>query len=267
MSFLDDRTLDHLRDVVDQPDLSGTRYVLERELGRGGFGVVWAVHDPELGRTVALKVAAAGEARTIARLDHPGIVPVHDAGLLPDGRAFYVMKLVEGVRLDEYRGALNDRLRLFLKICDAVAFAHSRGVLHRDLKPPNIMVGQFGEVYVLDWGMPGTGTPGYVAPEPTQDERSDVFALGAVLRGLVGEERPLLAVVTKAMSQDPGARYASVSEMATDVACYLDRAPVSAYRESVFERGRRFVERNAVLLLLLASYLVVRLVLFFLRFV
>src|SRR6202040_4374571 len=86
----------------------------------------------------------------------PGIVPVHDVGTLADGRVFYAMKFVEGQRLDKHIEAvtsLPDRLRLFLRICDAVAFAHARGVLHRDLKPANVMVGAFGEVLVMDWGL------------------------------------------------------------------------------------------------------------------
>src|SRR5207248_224584 len=92
----------------------------------------------------------------IARLEHPGIVPVHDAGELPDGRFYYAMKLVRGRRLDEEAVRLPElaaRLGLFQKTCEAVAFAHAHGVLHRDLKPQNIMVGEFGEVLVMDWGV------------------------------------------------------------------------------------------------------------------
>jgi serine/threonine protein kinase len=96
------------------------------------------------------------EARVLARLEHPGIVPVHDVGTLADGRVFYTMKFVEGQRLDKFIEGVEfvqDRLRLFLRICEAVAFAHARGVLHRDLKPANVMVGPFGEVLVMDWGL------------------------------------------------------------------------------------------------------------------
>jgi len=81
---------------------------------------------------------------------------VHDVGTLPDGRVFYTMKFVEGQRLDQYIESLAsapDRLRIFLRICDAVAFAHARGVLHRDIKPANVMIGSFGEVLVMDWGL------------------------------------------------------------------------------------------------------------------
>jgi eukaryotic-like serine/threonine-protein kinase len=150
------------------PDLSGTRFVLGVELGRGGMGSVWEAEDPDLGRSVAIKVldlpdeagTLAGrlrrEARVLARLEHPGIVPVHDVGSLPDGRPFYAMKLVRGEGLDAHAArlaTLPERLRLFLRVCEPVAFAHSRGVIHRDLKPENVMVGPFGEVLVLDWGI------------------------------------------------------------------------------------------------------------------
>ncbi len=166
--FVPDGVLDHLGDVSDAPDLTGTRYRLVRSVGRGGMGAVFAAEDIELGREVAIKVSApsteAGElaerlrreARVIAKLEHPGIVPVHDAGVLPDGRVFYVMKLVRGERLDAWARARPDRrarLRLFQRICEAVAFANARGVVHRDLKPENVMVGEFGEALVMDWGI------------------------------------------------------------------------------------------------------------------
>jgi len=166
--WLSDSALEHLREVADSPDLEGTRYRLVDKLGQGGMGGVFRVEDAALERQVALKVisvadpTSAGsarllqEARVIAKLEHPGIVPVHDAGTLPDGRPYYTMKLVQGKRLDEHiRGVdgLSDRLRIFLRICDAVAFAHAHGVLHRDLKPGNVMVGPFGEVLVMDWGL------------------------------------------------------------------------------------------------------------------
>jgi serine/threonine protein kinase len=132
------------------------------------MGGVYRVQDTALDRQVALKVIRivdssgefAGrllrEARIIAQLEHPGIVPVHDVGSLPDGRVFYTMKLVQGRRLDQHTGELGgvpERLRTFQKICEAVSFAHAHGILHRDLKPQNIMVGPFGEVLVMDWGV------------------------------------------------------------------------------------------------------------------
>ncbi len=168
MKSLSDKAIERLRTGADEPDLAGTRYRLLERVARGGMGVVYAAKDEKLERRVALKVLDVPgtdgdlanrlmrEARVLARLEHPGIVPVHDVGTLADGRVFYTMKFVEGQRLDKFiEGveSVQDRLRLFLRICEAVAFAHARGVLHRDLKPANIMVGPFGEVLVMDWGL------------------------------------------------------------------------------------------------------------------
>ena len=135
--------------------------------GREAWAPCTARTTASLDRDVALKVLARRprrrqaaarlerEAQILARLEHPGIVPVHDAGMLADGRVFYVMKLVRGERLEEARtGApIAEALRLFLRVCETVGFAHAHGVVHRDLKPSNIMVGPFGEVLVLDWGI------------------------------------------------------------------------------------------------------------------
>jgi len=168
MNFLSDQALKRLRDGAEMPDLAGTRYRLLERIARGGMGVVYTAEDENLRRRVALKVLDVPgtdgelrnrlirEARVLAALEHPGIVPVHDVGTLGDGRVFYTMKFVEGNRLDKFIesvASVPDRLRIFLRICDAVAFAHARGVLHRDLKPANIMVGPFGEVLVMDWGL------------------------------------------------------------------------------------------------------------------
>jgi serine/threonine protein kinase/formylglycine-generating enzyme required for sulfatase activity len=147
-------------------------------LGRGGVGEVIRVRDRELGRVVALKVLQPGndrnealvarfleEARITAQLEHPGIVPVHDVGRLPDGRAFFTMKEVQGRGLDELIRDLHEReggdgafpsmrlIDVLHRVATAVAYAHARGVIHRDLKPHNVMVGSFGEVTVLDWGL------------------------------------------------------------------------------------------------------------------
>jgi serine/threonine protein kinase len=208
------------------------------------MGDVFRVEDVTLEREVALKIIPIGEgagqlparllqeARVIARLEHPGIVPVHDAGTLSEGRTYYAMKLVQGKRLDEHvaNAGIADRLRIFLRICDPVAFAHAHGVLHRDLKPANVMVGPFGEVLVMDWGLSkllataegsagtssakqrlssasvhselGTahgsilGTPGYMAPEQGRsetsiDQRADVYSLGAILESLLQDTQPV----------------------------------------------------------------------------
>ncbi|HBY62977.1 MAG TPA: hypothetical protein DEH78_24400, partial [Solibacterales bacterium] len=168
MTWLPDDVVRHLREVCIEPDLSGTRYRLISELGRGGMGVVYLCEDSVLRREVALKVTDdPAEALTLAKLEHPGIIPVHDAGTLPDGRGYYVMKRVVGERLDRHLesvASLAARLRIFQAICQTVAFAHSRGVRNTDLKPANIMVGEFGEVLLIDWGI-RAGTPGFAAPE------------------------------------------------------------------------------------------------------
>jgi serine/threonine-protein kinase len=184
VTWLSDAALDRLREASDWPDLAGTRYEALGVLGRGGMSTVFRAWDRELEREVALKVMSAGaggdgavarlrnEARVLARLEHPGLVPVHDVGTLPDGRVFYVMRLVRGRRLDEHarqERSLPALLRMFERVCEAVAFAHAQGVLHRDLKPANVMVGPFGEVLVLDWGLaklvePDASAPGSARP-------------------------------------------------------------------------------------------------------
>src|SRR5262249_40412233 len=134
------------------------------------MGIVCLARAWALDREVALKIvdrvdegtrsgsaaALAHEARILAQLEHPGIVPVHDFGELPDGRVYYAMRRVRGERLDRWLAAgrdLPDRLTVFLRVCDAVAFAHAHGVVHRDLKPENVMIAEFGDVLVLDWGI------------------------------------------------------------------------------------------------------------------
>lgn len=213
------------------------------------MGDVWRAHDAVLGRKVAFQVVRGRlldhptarerferEARATARLQHPGIVPVYDFGHLPDGRLFYTMKEVHGQTLRALVAGLQEHrtpqgwgrptsgwtfrrlLDVWRQVCDAVAYAHSAGVLHRDLKPDNIMVGAFGEVLVMDWGLvkvldtaplkaddvpmspgltrAGTGTVGFMAPEQARrshDEigsAADIYALCAVLMQLLTGERP-----------------------------------------------------------------------------
>jgi serine/threonine protein kinase len=284
--WLSDDAVARLRVITELPDLGGTRYRVVRELGRGGMGVVYEAHDAELDRAVAMKVMATehaddfaqklrDEARIIARLEHPGIVPVHDAGLLPDGRVFYTMKLVRGARLDAFAAqhGRTELLRVFIRVCEAVAFAHANGAVHRDLKPENVMVGEFGAVLVMDWGTAAiAGTPGYMAPEQHRgepaDARSDVHALGAMLAFLLrasGERVPrrLAAIVAKAMSVEPADRYPDAQALGGDVLRHLDGEPVSAYRENIFELLARWLRRYRALVALIVAYLVMRTIVFF----
>jgi serine/threonine protein kinase len=330
--ILPDSAVHRLRGVLATPEVPGGRYQIGPVLGQGGMGTVYRAHDRALDRAVALKVLrpdigeqeAAGrfgrEARILARLDHPGVVPVHDLGTLADGRVFYVMKLVQGRPLgEELRGApLADALRLFLRVCETVSFAHVRGVVHRDLKPSNIMVGAFGEVLVLDWGIarllpsavrdevgvessspddgmhpwplaapgaeprtdPGTvlGTPGFMAPEQAEGRTdatgpaADVFSLGAILREIVtlgapsGQSpRPVASIWMKAMEARPEERYGTAAELAGEVARFLDRQPVLAHRESMVERLGRSFHRYKTPIVLVLTYLSIRLLFLLIR--
>lgn len=301
-------SLHRLQAVLEEPDLEGTRYQVIERIGRGGMGSVYLVDDIELQRKVALKVMNLTdfsgdiakrmwrEARIVAQLEHPGIVPIHDVGILPDGRVFYAMKYVQGSRLDEYRRkgpTLAEMLRLFQKICEAVAFANAHGVIHRDLKPENIMVGPFGEVLVMDWGVAkvlrnsdpdpamhseslassethtqdGTviGTQGYMSPEQargeadTLDQRTDVYSLGAILSFLLPEtDKRLAAICKKAMAESPSDRYFGAEELASDIAHYFDHQPISAYHENVMERALRWIDRNRFVVYLIVTYLILR---------
>jgi eukaryotic-like serine/threonine-protein kinase len=210
---------------------SDDRYVTVGELGRGGMGRVDEVFDRVLGRPVALKAVLpgadearaamlVGEAQTCAQLEHPAIVPVYDLDAAEDGQPFYTMRVVHGRTL---RDVLDDNLEprraqtpltqvlgVFRQVCLAVDYAHTRGVVHRDLKPENVIVGEFGEVYVVDWGIAHlvegssvkraelapvlAGTPAYMAPEQVVDgavdARTDVFALGVMLYEILAGTRP-----------------------------------------------------------------------------
>jgi eukaryotic-like serine/threonine-protein kinase len=309
-------SLHRLQVVMEEPDLEGTRYRLVERIGRGGMGSVYLAEDVELQRKVALKVMNLTdpngdiakrmwkEARIVAQLEHPGIVPIHDVGVLPDDRVFYAMKYVQGSRLDEYRSkgpTQPEVLRLFQRICEAVAFANAHGVIHRDLKPENIMVGPFGEVLVMDWGVAkvlrnsecdvtpdsqpsknsetdtqhGTviGTQGYMSPEQargeieTLDQRTDVYSLGAILSFLLPQtDKRLAAICKKAMAESPAERYMGAEQLASDIAHFFDHQPISAYRENVIERALRWINRNRFVVYLVVTYLLLRfLVLLFLK--
>jgi serine/threonine protein kinase len=234
MMPLSDAAVARLRRVAAWPGFPTPRYSAVEEIGRGGMGTVYLAIDNDLGREVAVKIpngvpGAAledrlrAEARVLARLEHPGIVPIHDVGRLDDGRLFYVMKRVRGRTLREHVGDLPDlteRLRIFERICEPVSFAHASGIIHRDLKPDNIMIGAYGEVMVMDWGVaktladdcepanpaglvdggthPGVvvGTRGFMPPEQARgeagavDRRADIYSLGAILFLLLTGDPP-----------------------------------------------------------------------------
>jgi formylglycine-generating enzyme required for sulfatase activity/serine/threonine protein kinase len=170
------------RDLERLGDSQRTRYAVLEEVARGGMGVVLRVRDEHLERDLAMKLvrgdgaSARGgwrtlarflaEARLAGRLDHPGIVPIHDLGVDARGRAYFTMPLVRGTKLSDVIELVHARrrarrslwtreraLEALLKVCDTIAYAHSAGVVHRDLKPDNVMIGRFGETYVMDWGL------------------------------------------------------------------------------------------------------------------
>jgi serine/threonine-protein kinase len=287
------------------------RYRRLGEIGRGGMATVYSVRDTSLLRRTAMKVLTRRlanqhadverflrEARITAQLDHPNIVPVHEIGTDADGNLYFTMKQVEGRTLAAWieelqhpplhAEAFHEMMEAYLRVCDAVAFAHSRGVVHRDIKPENIMVGLYGQVYVMDWGIaevlsepstsfpgayvPLAGTPAFMAPEQASrkpvDERTDVFALGALLYailtgrppydgedsqtvleqaracavgfppGLSGLPTVLCDVTLRAMARDPDRRYQTTLDLRRDVEASLHAMPFST---QTFPAGAKIV--------------------------
>jgi serine/threonine-protein kinase len=249
------------------------RYRSVRMLAEGGFGQVWQVHDTHLQRTVACKVTHFGvarthtlrarfeaEARLTGRLQHPGVVPVHDLGTLPDGRLWFTMREVRGQTLGQVlRGvhlasdsgwgtteqgwSLRRLIQALVTVSEVVAYAHSQDVVHRDLKPSNVMVGAFGQVLVMDWGIskvldgledtqgapmggrPGLtqagallGTPSYMSPEQAAGDPdahgpwTDVFALGALLYACLRGRPPYVGDADTAWRRAQAAEYTPLGE-------------------------------------------------------
>ena len=178
-----------LSDRLRRPATAG-RFVITGEIARGGMGIIYRGHDPDLGRDLAIKVLKPewadqpdiaamflGEARICGRLQHPGVVPIHEVGMMGDGSPFIAMKFVEGqtfawLLAERGRSAheLQRVLRIFEVVCQTLAYAHSRGVVHRDLKPSNIMVGPFSEVQVMDWGLACEVAASGAGPTPADAE-------------------------------------------------------------------------------------------------
>ncbi|MEZ4466819.1 MAG: protein kinase [bacterium] len=208
------------RPVAEPLPLVAQRYRDVSLLGRGGMGEVRRVIDERLERPVAMKILHAGheiseegralflaEARLTARLQHPGVVAVHDVGELPDGRLWFTMAEIEGRTLAaaQAEGDLTFRrlVDVLARVATVVAYAHARHVVHLDVKPSNIMLGPFGEVYLVDWGISAlvrrqgqvAGSPAYMSPEQARGDATgpatDVYALGLILRELLtGESAP-----------------------------------------------------------------------------
>lgn len=230
------------------------RYAQGEPIGQGGMGQIYKARDIGLDREVAIKrlrpdlstdpdlmARFVGEARATGQLEHPNIPPIYEMGRDPDGKPYFALKLIRGQSLAQIIERLRTgdaatheefsfpyRLQIFAKVCEAVAYAHARGVLHRDIKPANIMVGEFGEVFLMDWGLakfqqkeqnvtetqPGTYlvTPMYAAPEQleegTGDARSDVYSLGATLYEWLTLHTPfaetkLAPLVTAVLTKQP----------------------------------------------------------------
>ena len=313
-------------DLQGLPKVDAGSYAIGAEIARGGMGKILSARDRRLRRDVVIKVTRhqgqridprfEREALITARLQHPSIVRVYEAGVLGDGRAFYAMERVRGrsleVVLDDTK-TLEERLALLphaIAVADAIAYAHSEGVLHRDLKPSNVLVGPFGETVVIDWGLakdmrasevPITesdstssssdgsltqagsvlGTPSYMAPEQARgdavDERTDIYALGALLytlltgappyrghssdevielvsagrRKRISEREPrvpaeLATIVEHAMATDPDKRYASAKVLADELRQFAAGKLVASHSYGLWHLLKRWIARHRI---------------------
>jgi tetratricopeptide (TPR) repeat protein/predicted Ser/Thr protein kinase len=233
------------------------RYELREILGAGGMGVVYAAHDPELNRPVAIKVLRSGlqglearlrrEAQAMAQLSHPNVVGVYDVGVV-DGRVFVAMERVDGETLGAWakRRRADEILAALVAAGRGLAAAHAAGIVHRDVKPENILVGRDGRARIGDFGLALTGeedvsgmgiagTPYYMAPEQrrgeTVDARSDQYAFAVAAQTVLGERRVPARVkraLARARSEDPAARFATIDALLAELAPRRSRAVLLA---------------------------------------
>ncbi len=335
------------------------KYSFIRSIGFGGMKTVTEVLDKDTGRRVAMASIPDARERHVsdlyrfvqeaiitARLEHPNIVPIHDIGIDANGAPYFTMKLLKGRTLSVLIRKLRDKepyetnkyneerlLFIFMRVCNAIGFAHSQHIIHLDLKPDNVHIGEFGEVLVLDWGLAkyigptdnpanpmlryhpdyedkppkvssgatldgiARGTPGYMAPEQAaglnsrKDERSDIYALGAILYAMFTRHSPLAAgdvkemlistikgeitppnkvenlehpipagleaIILKAMHQNPDKRYQSVNELREDLFAYIGGYATSAESPGPLRKIWLFLVRNWRSLLLFITLMLV----------
>ena len=228
-------------------------------LGRGGMGTVYLAEQTSLGRAVALKIVnrsemgAVDEARTVAQLHHPNIVQVYAAGIA-ESQPWFAMELMRG-KTANHGGfsSADDVARLGVQIAEALAYAHRCGVIHRDVKPSNIFIGEDGVAKLGDFGLANSsgdgGTRRYMAPEIVLDGKataaSDQYALGMTLLELASKGNPdFTAICAKATAQDPARRYGSMDAMIEDLNRFLAHKSVLANPPSLFRRFCLFARRN-----------------------
>jgi len=305
--------------IMEELENIEDRYRIIREIARGGIKKIYLVEDRATGRELAMAVRQhyteesdsevfLREARITASLQHPNIIPIYDIGTDSNNQAFFTMKYVEGQSLQHILPkrrrsgsclSLSERIGIFYKICEAVAYAHNQGVLHLDLKPANIQVSGYGEVVLCDWGLAEIidsqcenphlikysddlterralslsgrvqGTPGYMAPEQRElggkkDQRTDIYALGAILYELItpnsvtqikdldidsdfiadSADKSLSAITAKALAVNKEERYKSCDELLSELSIYRDGFATSAENADFSRQLLLFYKRN-----------------------
>ena len=329
----DEDTLNEALEQVTQYLISQERYQTLDIIDSGGVKNIYEMMDNHTGRILAraeLKTSDSpalerarviNEARLTARLEHPNIIPIHDINCTEANEPFFTMRLLKGENLADILAKLANKtpeyskkyslytlLDIFNKVCSAIEYAHSKGILHLDLKPENIHIGEYGEVFVVDWGLasesethsenacfdklkemvnlariPLMGTPGYMSPEQISkssedlDERTDIYALGAILYSLLSLTRPcqskstdkiisetlsenfvspiernkdraiplaLNAVVTKAMARQPEKRYQNVRELTAEIQAFLGGYATRAEQANLMDNIYLLYKRN-----------------------